>query len=649
MTNPIWQPTAEQIANSQMMAFMQYVNQQHHLHFKNYPELYKWSVQSSELFWPAVSDFCDVIYSKKWDEVLIHPEKMPGAKWFTGARLNFAENLLRFQNDQNAIVFRNEKNERRTLTYQQLYLAVAKLAAGLRAAGVTVNDRVAGFMPNMPETVIAMLATTSIGAIWSSCSPDFGTQGVFDRFNQIQPKVLITTDGYFYNGKTFDSLTKMRELASKTLSIEKTIVVPYVEKNPDISAFNQAVLYDDFIDHTTQTIQFEQLPFDHPIYILYSSGTTGTPKCIVHGAGGVLLQLLKELTLHTDLSEKDTFFYFTTCGWMMWNYLVSGLATGATLVLYDGSPLHPTPKSLFDLIDEEKITVFGTSAKYISSVEKANVKPIETHNLSSLRTILSTGSPLLPMNYDYVYTQVKKEVCLSSVSGGTDIVSCFALGNPMLPVYRGELQCRGLGLKLEVYDETGQSVREQKGEMVCTAPFPVMPIYFWNDPTGEKYQHAYFDKFPNVWAHGDFAEITEHDGVIIYGRSDATLNPGGVRIGTAEIYRQVEEIDEILESLVIGQDWRDDMRIILFVKLRDNLTLTTELQDKIKTAIRRNASPHHVPAKIIQVAEIPKTISGKIVELAVREIVHNRPVKNIDALANPAALDNFKNIAELQT
>jgi len=592
MTKPIWQASPQQIANSQMWAFIQYINQKMLLNLNSYGELYHWSIERPEQFWPAVSEFCDVIYSKLWNEVLINPHKMPGAKWFIGARLNFAENLLRYQNDKPALVFRNEKDQRRSISYNQLYLEVAKFAAGLRRAGVTVNDRVAAFMPNMPETIIAMLATTSIGAIWSSCSPDFGTQGVYDRFNQIQPKILISTDGYYYNGKTFDSLEKMRDLTAKTLSIEKTIIVPYVEKNPDISSFKNALLYQDFIIPDVTTIAFEQLPFDHPIYILYSSGTTGTPKCIVHGAGGVLLQLLKELKLHTDLSEKDTFFYFTTCGWMMWNYLVSGLATGATLILFDGSPLYPKPRSLFDLIDEEKITVFGTSAKYISSVEKANVKPIETHNLSSLRTILSTGSPLLPMNYDYVYTQIKKDVCLSSISGGTDIVSCFALGNPILPVYRGELQCRGLGLKLEVYNETGQSVRGEKGELVCTAPFPVMPIYFWNDERGEKYQQAYFNKFPNVWAHGDFAEITEHDGVIIYGRSDATLNPGGVRIGTAEIYRQVEKINEVLESLVIGQDWRDDVRIVLFVKLREGIVLTEALQDAIKTTIRRHASPH---------------------------------------------------------
>jgi acetoacetyl-CoA synthetase len=647
MNNPLWRPSEQRMHASQMWQFMRHINQQYQLNLQQYSELYQWSIQNPSQFWSSVWEFCDVIATHKWDQVLMNPTAMPGAKWFTGAKLNFAENLLRFNNDKTALVFRNEKSQRRTLTYSELNRSVAQLASALRKSGIKANDCVAAIMPNMPETVIAMLATTSIGAIWSSCSPEFGFQGIYDRFAQIAPKILIASDGDFYNGKNYSCLEKIAELEQHLPSLQKIVIIPYIDATPDLSHLNKADYYQDFIDTTATTIHFDHFDFDHPLAILYSSGTTGKPKCIVHGAGGVLLQHLKELKLHTDLTESDVFFYYTTCGWMMWNWLISGLTTGATLVLFDGSPFAPKRSILMDLIESEKITVFGTSAKYISAIEKENLEPKTTHDLSSLKTILSTGSPLLPVNFQYVYNKIKTDVCLSSISGGTDIVSCFALGNPLLPVYSGELQCRGLGLKVEVFDEYGQSVQQQKGELVCTAPFPVMPIYFYNDPTGENYRKAYFEKFPGIWAHGDYAEITEHEGVIIYGRSDAILNPSGVRIGTAEIYRQVESIDEVLESLVIGQDWNNDTRVVLFVILRDDLILTDEIRDKIKLTIRKNASPHHVPAKIIQVPEIPRTISGKIVELAVRDVVHGRTVKNLDALANPDALNYFKNIPEL--
>ncbi len=648
MDTPIWTPSPERISQANLSRFIDYVRNNHSPKIKNYQQLYQWSIDKPEAFWPALWHFCDVKASQPWSTVLTNADKIPGAKWFTGARLNFAENLLRRRDDKTAVVFWSEDQRKYRLTYQEIYQQVATLAAAMRAMGITIGDRVAGFMPNMPKTIIAMLATTSIGAIWSSCSPDFGVNGAVERFGQIEPKLLFTADGYFFKGKAHDSLSRVTEISQQLPSLEKIIVVPLLSDRPDISSLPNSVHYSGFVSSSTSNeIVFEQLPFDHPVYILYSSGTTGLPKCIVHGAGGTLLQHLKELVLHTDVKAEDRIFYFTTCGWMMWNWLVSSLATGATLLVYDGSPFHPHSEILFDFAEQEGMTIFGTSAKYLSALEKTGAKPGQSHKLDKLETMLTTGSPLLPESYDYVYRDIKRDLQLSSISGGTDIVSCFALGNPLLPVYRGELQCRGLGMKVAIYNEQGKSVRQQQGELVCEASTPSMPIYFWNDPDNKRYRAAYFERFANVWAHGDYAELTEHDGLIIYGRSDAVLNPGGVRIGTAEIYRQVEKLPEILESIAVGQDWHDDVRIILFVKLCEGVTLNQELIDRIKTSIRNNATPRHVPAKIIQVADIPRTISGKIVELAVRNIIHNRPITNIEALANREALDLFRNLAEL--
>ena len=628
----------------------------------NYETLYDWSIRDLELFWTEVWRFCGVVSAKRYpsiacERVLIGrdrvapPDPELGPNWFVGSRLNFAENLLRFRDDREAVVFWTERGAERRLTFSELYGEVARLAAALRGMGIASGDRVAGFMPNVPETIIAMLAATSIGAIWSSCSPDFGVNGVLDRFGQIQPRVLFCCDGYRYAGKEIDCLERAREIAEKIPEIERVVVVPYLSDTPDISAIRGAVTWSSFTSNDATEIEFAHLPFDHPVYIMYSSGTTGLPKCMVHGAGGTLLQHLKEHVLHGDLTRDDRIFYFTTCGWMMWNWLVSALAVGATVVLYDGAALIRRRPILWDMAADERVTVFGTSAKWLALAEKEGLRPRETHDLSSLTAILSTGSPLAEHSYDYVYEQVKPDVRLSSISGGTDIVSCFALGNPILPVYRGELQCRGLGMKVEVFDDDARSVVGQQGELVCTAPFPSMPVSFWNDPNGAKYRAAYFEHFPNVWRHGDWAEITPRGGMVIYGRSDATLNPGGVRIGTAEIYRQVEQLPEIIESLVIGQDIATDagadVRIVLFVRLAEGVSLTDELKERIRAQIRANASPHHVPKKIIQVADIPRTISGKITELAVRDVVHGRPVKNKDALANPAALELFRNLPDL--
>jgi acetoacetyl-CoA synthetase len=660
---PLWAPSAEQVDGANVTRFIAQVRRlgERTESVTDFDSLYQWSIRDLELFWSEVRRFCGVVQGKNdpgiaCERALIGrtrvapPDPVLGPNWFVGSRLNFAENLLRYSDDRGAIVFWNEHGAQRRLTYAELNAEVARIAAGLRAMGVTVGDRVAGFLPNLPETIIAMLATTSIGAIWSSCSPDFGVNGVLDRFGQIQPRVLFCADGYRYGGRDVDCLERVKEIAEKIPEIERVVVVPYLDTSPDVSGIRDAVMWKQFslTAHRSPLTAFERLPFDHPLYIMYSSGTTGLPKCMVHGAGGTLLQHLKELVLHTDLRRDDRIFYFTTCGWMMWNWLVSSLAVGATVVLYDGAPLLRRRQILWDMAAEERITVFGTSAKWLALAEKEGARPIETHDLSALKSILSTGSPLAAHSFDYVYTQVKRDVRLSSISGGTDIVSCFALGNPIGPVYRGELQTRGLGMKVEVFDENGTSVVGQQGELVCTAPFPSMPVAFWNDPDGAKYRAAYFEKYPNVWRHGDWAEITPRGGMIIYGRSDATLNPSGVRIGTAEIYRQVEQLPEVIESLVIGQDVQgEDVRIVLFVRLAEGLTLTDALREKIRAQIRANASPHHVPKKIIQVADIPRTISGKITELAVRDVVHGRPVKNADALANPQALDLFRDLPEL--
>jgi acetoacetyl-CoA synthetase len=648
MNKPIWEPGNERIERANMNRFMRFVRESTgNEDIRRYSPLYEFSVRYPEKFWPLVWEFCGIRASGDYTPVLVDADKMPGARWFPQVRLNFAQNLLRYKDDRAAIVFRNEWGHKRELTYAELHAEVGRLSHALRQAGVGNGDRVAGFMPNVPETVIAMLAATSLGAVWSSCSPDFGINGVVDRFGQIEPKVLFTTDKYGYGGKRFDCLEKMRSVLERIPSIQKLVVVPYSGDALALDGLRGAVSWAEFTGTEDHAPHFEMLPFDHPIYIMYSSGTTGVPKCIVHGAGGTLIQHLKELVLHTDVKREDHLFYYTTCGWMMWNWMVSGLAVGATLVLYDGSPSHPDSNVLWDLADEVGISVFGTSAKWISATEKAGIKPRETHKLLQLKTILSTGSPLAPESYDYVYRDVKERVLLASISGGTDIVSCFALGNPLLPVYRGELQCRGLGMKVEILDEAGNSVREEKGELACTAPFPSMPVFFWNDADGAKYRQAYFSRIPNVWCHGDHALLTEHEGLVIYGRSDATLNPGGVRIGTAEIYRQVEQVPEVLESIAVGQHWQGDERVILFVRLREGATLDDALRARITKQIRDNTTPRHVPAKIIQIADIPRTISGKITEIAVRDTIHGLPVKNTDALANPLALELFRGIAAL--
>ncbi len=649
MSKMLWKPSEDRIKSSNMYRFMQYVNERYNKDFKDYNSLYEWSVDNIPQFWEAVWDFVGIIASSPYKEVVDDPSKMPGAKWFIGAKLNFAENLLRYRDDQIALIFKGEGLPSKKMTYRELYQEVARLSKSLKDLGVKPGDRVVGFMPNMTHTTIAMLAATSLGAIWSSCSPDFGIKGVLDRFGQIRPKVIFTADGYFFKGRRFDSIERITDILKELPTIEKVIVVPYTEERPDISSIPNSVYYDDFKSKDDDLeIQFEQLPFEHPLYIMYSSGTTGLPKCMVQSAGGILIHHLKELILHTDLKREDTIFYYTTCGWMMWNWLMSSLAAGATLVLYDGNPFHPHEGVLWEMAQDEKITIFGTSAGYIHALMNTDLRPREKYDLSPLRTILSTGSPLSVEGFEFVYQYIKEDVQLSSISGGTDLNGCFAIGNPMLPVYAGELQCRTLGMKVLAFDENGKPVYNRQGELVCTAPFPSMPIYFWNDPDGKKYHDAYFNVYPNVWRHGDFIEINDRGGVIIYGRSDATLNPGGVRIGTAEIYRHVEQLEEIEDSVVIGQPWKNDVRVVLFVKLREGYELTDELKNKIKQTLRANASPRHVPAKIIAVPDIPYTLNMKKVEIAVRKVIMGEEVLNKDALKNPESLDYFKDIPELK-
>ena len=667
----LWAPTAEAIAGANVTRFIREAVQSldgDAARVHDSASLYTWSIARPEQFWPAVWRFCAVLSNERsngepWDDVLVGgdrvapPDPTLGPRWFTGARLSFAENLLRYRDEREALVSWTEQGAGRRLTYAQLHDAVARFAAFLRGAGVSRGDRVAGFIPNIPEAVVAMLAASSIGALWSSCSPDFGVTGVLDRFGQIEPVVLVVADGYRYAGKTIPSLERARDIVAKLPSVQRVVVVPHLDASvehataPDVP---NAIWWRDALGMgATPELPFERLPFDHPLYVMYSSGTTGLPKCMVHGAGGTLLQHLKELVLHTDLRREDRILYFTTTGWMMWNWLVSSLAVGATVVLYDGAPILRGRPILWDLVQQERVSIFGTSAKWIALTEKEGAVPRETHDLSSLRAILSTGSPLTGPGFDYVYRDVKRDVRLSSISGGTDIISCFALGDPTRPVYRGEIQTRGYGMKVEVFDGEGRSVRRTQGELVCTAPFPSMPVRFWNDPEGSKYRSAYFDVYPNVWRHGDWAELTEHDGLVISGRSDATLNPGGVRIGTAEIYRQVEVLPEIVESLVIAQQVpgkpAGDERIVLFVRLVASATLDDALRERIRRQIRDNATPHHVPRKIVQVADIPRTISGKITELAVRDVVHGRAVRNRDALANPEALELFRDLPELKS
>jgi len=645
----LWKPSEERAKSSNMYRFMTFINERHQQNFTDYEGLYAWSISHIPDFWAAAWDFLGVRASRGYDQVIEDERKMPGAKWFSGARLNFAENLLRFRDDSVALLFKGEDHPVRKMTYAELYDEVARLAKSLRDFGVGPGDRVAGFLPNMPETIAAMLAATSLGAVWSSCSPDFGIKGVLDRFGQIRPKVLFVANGYYFKGKNLDSLSRVAEIIKDLPSIEKVVVVPYTEREPDISGLRGAVDYHAFkASENGLEIRFEQLAFDHPLYIMFTSGTTGLPKCMVQSAGGILIHHLKELVLHTNLTREDTIFYFTTCGWMMWNWLISSLAVGAKLLLYDGNPFHPAPGILWRVAQEERITVFGTSAGYIAALMNEGVKPGKEYDLSALKSLLSTGSPLSEEGFEFIYREVKADLQLSSISGGSDINGCFALGNPMGPVYSGELQCRGLAMKVEAFDDDGRSIINRQGELVCSAPAPCMPIYFWDDPGSKKYKAAYFDVYPNVWRHGDYILINERGGVVIYGRSDATLNPGGVRIGTAEIYRQVENIEGIADSIVVGQSWKNDVRVVLFVKMSPGRELTEELKDQIRKTIRVNASPRHVPAKIIAVPDIPYTLNMKKVELSVKKVIEGQTVQNRDALKNPEVLDYYANLRELQ-
>ncbi|AZD09052.1 Acetoacetyl-CoA synthetase [Pseudomonas chlororaphis] len=650
MSELLWQPSAERISKTRMEAFRRLINHRYDLDLDGYPALHQWSIERREAFWQAIVDFFDVEFHAPPSAVLIEGRSMPAAQWFPDATLNFAEHLLKRRDDGVAVIAINENGQREQLTYNQLAAHVAGLQQSLRAAGVGLGDRVAACLPNTWQTLVGMLATASLGAVWSSSSPDFGTQGVIDRFGQIEPKVLITCAGYRYAGKQIDQTAKVNEILERLPSLRQLIIVPYARpeaRAEDFRTSASVALWDEFYRPGGEP-NFVPVPFAHPLYILYSSGTTGVPKCIIHSTGGVLLQHLKEHGLHTDLHAGEVLFYYTTCGWMMWNWLVSALAVGATVLLYDGSPFHPAPEHLIDLIDQEGISVFGTSPKYLVALEKAGIEPRQSHSLASLKTLLSTGSPLSPQSFDYVYRAFNQDLCLASMSGGTDIISCFIIGNPLLPVHRGEMQGKGLGMAVEVWNDQGQAVIGEKGELVCTRHFPAMPIGLWHDPRHEKLRASYFSQFPGVWAQGDYAEQLAHGSWLIHGRSDAVLNPGGVRIGTAEIYRQVEKLEQVLESLAIGQQWDNDVRVVLFVRLQDGVQLDDALQEQIRQVIRANTTPRHVPAKILAVSDIPRTISGKIVELAVRNVVHGLPVKNTDALANPEALEQFRDRPELR-
>ena len=642
-SNPIiWEADVLRRRESAMHRFM---TQQG---FADYAALHQWSIDESPAFWEALCEFCEIRFDRPARSVLARPENIMDAGWFDGAKLNFAAHLLRHSGDAAALVFCGENGARREISRDELRTSVSRVAAALRTAGVASGDRVAGYLPNCPEAVIAMLATTSMGAVWSSCSPDFGTSGVVDRFGQIEPKVLFAANAYFYNGKVCDSRATIAEVVAAIPSIVQTVIIPFIDSVPRTTNIDNALAWDEFLAAETK-LEFTSVDFNHPLYIVYSSGTTGVPKCIVHGHGGTLLQQTKEHVLHTGLTAGDKLFYFTTCGWMMWNWLVCGLGTGATLVLFDGAPFYRDGNILWDIAEREEIAIFGTSARYLSALQKMGFRPKERFSLPKLRAVLSTGSPLAPESFDYVYDAIGDDLQLASISGGTDILSCFALGNPMLPVRRGELQCKGLGMAMEIFDEAGNPVIGESGELVCTRPFPSTPVGFWNDPGGARYRAAYFERYPGVWAHGDFAELTHDGGVIIHGRSDAVLNPGGVRIGTAEIYRQVEKLDEIVESIAIGQNWDDDVRVVLFVVLREGLVLDDSLRDRIRLTIRENTTPRHVPQRIISVPDIPRTRSGKIVELAVRSVVHGETVKNSESLANPEALAHFRGHAELES
>lgn len=648
MNTILWKPSKDQINSSQLEAFRLQVNSRFNLKIENYSELHSWSISNINDFWKAIWGFMAIKCSSNYNQVVDDENKMPGAKWFDGLLFNFAENLLRIKSDKAAIIFQSENADSKIISYNELYDEVEKVASTLRKMGIKNGDRIVGIMPNLPETVIAMLATTSIGAIWSSCSPDFGTQGILDRFTQINPKIIFASDGYFYKGKSFDSLNKLNDLLNQLPSVRKVIITPFVRENPDISSINNSLVWNDFIDPKPNPIIFEQVPFDHPLYIMYSSGTTGKPKSIVHGAGGTLIQHLKELRLHTDININDTVFYFTTCGWMMWNWLVSNLAIGSTILLYDGSPFHPDRNSMWDMIDNYKVSHFGTSPKFLETCRDTKLSPIKTHSLKSLKSILSTGSPLVEECFEYVYKHIKKNIQLSSISGGTDIISCFALGNPILPVINGEIQCLGLGMDVAAFNKNGEDLVNKKGELVCKKAFPSMPVYFWNDKNGKKFFDAYFNKFKNVWHHGDFIEINNYGGVKIFGRSDATLNPGGIRIGTAEIYRVVDRFDAVNDSLVIGQSINDDERVILFIIISNGYKFSNKLVHDIKKTIFKECSPRHVPEIILEAKDIPYTINGKKVEIAVKKVINGENVENKDALKNPEALDLFKNIRQLK-